>query len=298
MCKVYYAPINNCGGYAHGVAVSGKYAYLANDRDGLRIYDISAPSNPIHVGHLTNDSNVFQAMSQDVAVSGQYAFLANMSDGLRIHDVSNPGNPINVGHENVGLWVLSINVSGNYALVSYYGSWRGSSGMRIYDVSNPATPVITADGLVDTGTAYDVAVTGNIAYLTGDNPVLSVWDISDSTSPTRLGQTGTNSNICPFCGNNATGISVSGNYIYLAFGSEGLAIYLLVPVPSINILSSNSVLVSWPLPLINNFVLQRNPNLTTTNWLDITNTPVVLNNRNQVVLPIVEASAFFRLKLQ
>jgi len=37
-----------------GVAVSGNYAFLANYSDGLRIYGISNPTNPISVGHITD----------------------------------------------------------------------------------------------------------------------------------------------------------------------------------------------------------------------------------------------------
>ena len=33
-----------------GLAVSGNYAYLAEDRSGLEIIDISDPANPRHVG--------------------------------------------------------------------------------------------------------------------------------------------------------------------------------------------------------------------------------------------------------
>jgi len=34
------------GGLALGVVVSNNYAYLANGYDGLRIYDVSDPTNP------------------------------------------------------------------------------------------------------------------------------------------------------------------------------------------------------------------------------------------------------------
>jgi hypothetical protein len=59
-------PINighvNNGGYAQSVAVAGNYAYLANNIDGLRIYDVSNPANPISIGHTNDSANLGAAL--------------------------------------------------------------------------------------------------------------------------------------------------------------------------------------------------------------------------------------------
>ena len=62
--------------------VSGNYAYLANNTDGVRIYDVSTPSNPINVAVATN---IFGAYSRHIVLSGNHAFVANSFDGVRIH---------------------------------------------------------------------------------------------------------------------------------------------------------------------------------------------------------------------
>jgi hypothetical protein len=63
-----------------GLAVSGHYLYVAGDAgsanlentlDGLQIFDLSDPANPVFVGH-----NVDCPYGSNVAVSGDYAFLA------------------------------------------------------------------------------------------------------------------------------------------------------------------------------------------------------------------------------
>ena len=56
--------------------------------------------------------------------------------------------------------------------------------------------------------------------------------------------------------------------------------------------------ISWSASIAPGFVLQRNSDLVETDWLDVTNSPVVVSNRNQVILPASEARAFFRLKFQ
>lgn len=60
--------------------------------------------------------------------------------------------------------------------------------------------------------------------------------------------------------------------------------------------SSNNLTLSWVIPSTN-FVLQQNFDLTTTDWSNVTNTPVLnlTNLQNQVTLPAPGGNAFFRL---
>src|ERR1700722_14339781 len=82
------------GGNAYGVAVAGHFAYLANYDDGLRIYDISNPANPVSVGNVNN------GLAAGVPLAGNFACVADSSDGLRIYDISDPANPVSVGNTN------------------------------------------------------------------------------------------------------------------------------------------------------------------------------------------------------
>jgi hypothetical protein len=59
--------------------------------------------------------------------------------------------------------------------------------------------------------------------------------------------------------------------------------------------SGTNVVLSWASPP-GGFELQRNSNLTTTNWLTVTNAPAVTNGQNQVTLSRSNSSQFFRLK--
>ena len=69
------------------------------------------------------------------------------------------------------------------------------------------------------------------------------------------------------------------------------------PIPQLNIASSNSLKLSWIVPSTN-FVLQQNSDLTTTNWTNLTNTPVLnlTNLQNEVMLSPPGSNVFFRLK--
>jgi len=59
--------------------------------------------------------------------------------------------------------------------------------------------------------------------------------------------------------------------------------------------SGTNVVLSWASPP-GGFELQKNSNLTTTNWLTVTNIPTVTNGQNQVTLSQSNSSQFFRLK--
>jgi len=69
---------------AVGVALLGNYVFLANSWDGVRIYDVSKPSNPVNVGHTATD---YGGSAISLVVAGKYLYVANMSDGLRIFSV-------------------------------------------------------------------------------------------------------------------------------------------------------------------------------------------------------------------
>jgi hypothetical protein len=71
-------------------------------------------------------------------------------------------------------------------------------------------------------------------------------------------------------------------------GPPGLAIELVSP---------GVILITWPAPSTG-YVLQQSPNLTTTNWLAVTNPPMVVNGEMLItVLPNV-GNRYYRLKYQ
>ena len=78
-------------GYARGVAVSGDFAHVADEAEGLRVIDVSSPSTPVEVGFADTPGN-----ARGVEVSGGYAYVADGNSGLRVIDVSTPSTPVEV----------------------------------------------------------------------------------------------------------------------------------------------------------------------------------------------------------
>ena len=189
------------------------YAYVADREGGLRIANVSDPSNPTHV------SNYFKAGSVqvlDVVVSGSYAYVAMGGLGLRIVDISDPANPMEVGFVDTEGVAEAVQVSGSFAYLA-----DGEDGLRVFDISNPADPQET--GFYDTpapGYAKDVYLSGNYAFV-GDGPrsLILVLDISDPASPVLAGEYETLGFVWA--------IYVTDSHVFVANGEHGMLILSL-----------------------------------------------------------------------
>jgi hypothetical protein len=83
-------------GEAYGIRVVGARAYLA-DGD-LRVFDISNPAHPVHLGLYVTPSFAYR-----VEVVGKFALVADAGAGLHVIDVSDPGQMVRVdGYDTVG----------------------------------------------------------------------------------------------------------------------------------------------------------------------------------------------------
>ncbi|HEU4366487.1 MAG TPA: FlgD immunoglobulin-like domain containing protein, partial [Candidatus Krumholzibacteria bacterium] len=184
------------GAFAHsdlGVFVAGRYAYTADDFNGLTIVDMSDPSSPMLTG------NLFTAWSADVWVSGDYAFAAGLAFGLRVIDVSNPAAPVEVAvHDTPGV-ARDVVVSGDLAYVA------DETSLRVINVNNPTAPSLLGSYSV---TAYEVAVAGDHAFVAAGFSGLQVINVSNSAAPTFAGSF--------VDGRFVLALAVSGNFAYLA----------------------------------------------------------------------------------
>jgi hypothetical protein len=150
----------------------------------------------------------------DVALRGDLAYVADWFDGLWVVSVKNPAVPEAVGHLPIGnnerVW--AVNVEGNYAYVS------GAGGMHIISVADSSHP--TEVGLyASQGSAYGVAVAGNLAYVATGDSGLRVVSIADPANPVEIGHC-----ILP---DYSLDVAVAGGYAYAAANSAGLRVVSL-----------------------------------------------------------------------
>ena len=88
-----------------------------------------------------------------------------------------------------------------------------------------------------------------------------------------------------------------GTNIFAATNLASPIFEVSLPPAAVGIaLSGTNPVLSWASPP-GGFGLQRNCDLTTTNWLTVTNTPTVTNGQNQVTLSSPTGNRFYRLEL-
>lgn len=146
--------LNGSGQDTVGVAVSGRYAYIAGAMAGVRIIDVNIPSTPQLVGSFTTSG-----FNQSVAVSGNRLYAGNGDGTLQVVDVSDPAHPIELGrYRNPGT-IYGLSVVNNQLFVS-----SGGGGVQILDVTDPAA-ITVIDSLETSGEARQSLLLGNVLYV-------------------------------------------------------------------------------------------------------------------------------------
>jgi len=94
-------------------------------------------------------------------------------------------------------------------------------------------------------------------------------------------------------------IDVQGMTLTGSAAGQIVAYGKIVEQPTLRIwrVTADSVGVGWP-TAATGFILEQNSALTTTGWATVTNTPAVVDNEQQVTIPVTAANAFYRLRNQ
>jgi hypothetical protein len=180
----------------------GDFAYLAAGYEGLRVVDMSDPSEPELLGLCATPSTAWA-----IAVQDGLAFVTTISAGLFIIDVSDPNDPHIIGSFATTGRYNGVALSGETAYIA-----AGTEGVLVIDVSDPASP--NQVGSFGTTNAESVVLEENFAYVSDGTGGLLILDVTDPAAPTMVGQLG---------GITARGIAVVGGLGYLA-AAEGIAV--------------------------------------------------------------------------
>jgi hypothetical protein len=201
------------------VAVAGNYVYEVGHA-GLVILDASDVTNPRLIGRAGTRSP-----GTGVMIACNRAFVGEQR-GLEVFDVSDPANPRRVGAYNhphcSGSTASSF--EGNLATLTvlpdvYCGG--GGGGIDLIDLSDPANlqrigSYRRTDDHTSWGT-WDVALSGNRAYVATAYPQLQVINISDPADPQQVVEARLVNETAAY------DLTVSGHDLYLNLGG-GLAV--------------------------------------------------------------------------
>lgn len=188
-------------------AIQNNTIFVA-DEFGLRIFDISDPTNIHQVGQIETYSSGNVAVG--IVVSGNYAYLASSSGGVRVVDVSDLQNPKEVSHfsQSVG----SLALSGNMLYIGAYGS-----GVQVASIGSGGATLSKLGSFPSIGQVEDVAISGTTLFANEGKAGIQVLDVSN---PAKIIQT----QLLETPGY-AWSSEVNGNVMYEANGNGGVLIF-------------------------------------------------------------------------
>jgi hypothetical protein len=104
-------------------------------------------------------------------------------EGVRIYSVVTPLMPAFIDTYATSSYVTEVKVRGN--LMYIYMS--GSSLVEIADITIPTAPVFVGSGINGTSSTQDMAIDGQFAYFSGNEPAISACWIWPPETPTPYG---------------------------------------------------------------------------------------------------------------
>jgi hypothetical protein len=213
------------GGTVHDLAVQGNYAYGAADALGLKIANLTTPTEMVLENTVATPSAALR-----VIVTADHAYVTTSADGVRIVDVAVAASASEVGSVTGFADVKGIATDGTYLYVG------DDNTLYIYDLVDPEAPALVGShdlstdatvediGVVDVppGTNFALSPTATkLAYVAGGPVGFVVIDISNVASPVELSTQASR--------DQATSVAVDGNDVYLGDGGAGFKIYEVDP---------------------------------------------------------------------
>ncbi|MCO5260719.1 T9SS type A sorting domain-containing protein [Brumimicrobium aurantiacum] len=148
-------------------------------------------------GIWNNNANFIIEYYQDKVIT-------STTSGIQFIDVSSPSSPTPTASlGNPASFPMAIEVDGNYA---YFGGGMNPYFM-IADISNINFPTQVGITTNLSGTAYDIALSGNYAFMPTSSSILYAIDITNKTTPSVVSSIN--------LGSFSQGIAIQGNYAFV-----------------------------------------------------------------------------------
>ena len=151
------------------ITINGRFVYVANYYEGLKIFDVSEATTILPTGQYKT-----QGSASTIQVVDNVAYVADSFQGLQVIDISNPTKPIWLSYAEGSRSAFDLAISGDLVYLA-----NGNQGMQIFDVTIPISPTLVG---VFPGAAYRIELNDDIAYI-GGNGGIQILDISDPISP-------------------------------------------------------------------------------------------------------------------
>lgn len=190
------------------VVIQGDYLYVAAD-SRIYVISISDPSNPLEIGYTEEITSV-----TNIAVTRDYLYTAGNNHS--IVSITDPTSPTLLGtYPHLG-WSRNIDIQGDHLYLA-------TDLFKIFSIVTPTVPSLL--GSINVGTAYDVDVEGDFAYIANFLDGLKIVSVTTPTTPTIVSGVST--------GSIATHVQVSGQYAYVCawhYALDGRSYFHIVSI--------------------------------------------------------------------
>ena len=194
-------------GQAVGVAVSGSYAFVADNSLGFDV--VRAIGDVTRVGEYLADG-----FPRAIGAFDDLVFVADQPSGLIIVDVSVPTAPEPVGRLSLGADMITRVIVPQHLVGEVSPSIvcvvSGLAGLQVVDVSAPNAPVVTAS-IQTAGQPRGIVLSGDEVFVISDG-TLEIFDLTEPSRPTRV--------VSQDVGAEAGAIAVNGELIFVSFDEE------------------------------------------------------------------------------
>lgn len=271
--------------------------FVASSTDGNKLLAVVQ-----RTGFFTSTNAGGTWTSNNVSAKYFWIFAASSSDGIKLWAVNDSAPNIWVSTNSGTTWAPTTAFSSNWRAVAPTADGRRLAGVNfgwgIYISTNSGTswsktsaPNINGQNWQAVASSVDgvnLAATAGVLFSGSyhNGPIYTSTN-SGTTWTSNNAPSKTWTSVCS---------SADGNKLVAVANDGGIYTSQTTPSPKLNIISSNNLSISWIVPS-SDFVLQRNLDLSTTNWVVLTNTPTLnlTNLQNEISLPLNAENEFFRL---
>jgi hypothetical protein len=201
-----------------GITTVDNTLYVANDQEGLVMFDIANPANPVALGTWTlfaqaYDVEVIRTTHTGTGEDRLIAYVAYGFDDLAVVDVTDPAMPRLLIRRETGREARSVIARDGYLYAGDDGR-----GLNIFDISVPIAP--QRRGIIEPPEGgYGLDYRDGLIFTADGSFGWQIIDVSDPFCPRVLFDAGR------IAGGSVGSVAVSGGHAWVDHSSQGLMVY-------------------------------------------------------------------------
>ena len=172
--------IYNQDSYTKDLYKFGNYLFVADDKNGLLVLDVTDPANIQFVSSLSNYASNVRAFTIEVDETNNIAYVGDYENGLVAIDISDVNNPQLISTLSEVHGIKNLRVYNDLVFLA-----GGNFGVYIVDAATPTSMTVTSNFLIGNDFASSIVYdsTNDYLYVANGPGGLRIIDVSDLSQP-------------------------------------------------------------------------------------------------------------------